>query len=151
MDPHRLFYFYLLLDNIGFMWIRIFFYSSFFPLNFYRIWQSVFGMAFGLSVCLPVRFFFLKIMTQKKTSGSIIFTFATLSRVCLSKLVSRSVASPMIQHGRHVNLQKTDFNAKFDMVLKQIYQTLMKKVPKISHMSLNISWKVNFLHQFYKN
>ena len=42
--------------------------------------------------------------------------------------------------------KKTEFNAKFHMVLKQADQTWMKKVLKISQMSLDISPKV-FLTQ----
>ena len=38
--------------------------------------------------------------------------------------------------------KKTEFNAKFHMVLKQADQTWMKKVLKISQMSLDISPKV---------
>ena len=38
--------------------------------------------------------------------------------------------------------KKTEFNAKFHMVLKQADQTWMKKVLKISQMSLDISPKL---------
>ena len=44
------------------------------------------------------------------------------------------------------NLEKTDFIAKFQMVLKHIHQSLMEKVQKISQMSLDISGEV-----FYAN
>ena len=40
------------------------------------------------------------------------------------------------------NFKKTEFNAKFYMVLKQANQTWMKKVLKISQMTLDISPKV---------